>query len=89
MSIILNSGEQRQLDTRLTPIPVEPARLFGYVMDANTDSPIASATIQLLVDAEVQYFTQTDTNGYFDIMGIIPGTYNGLVTAPGYINYPF
>lgn len=86
MPITLQPGEDRPLSVQLTPIPVEPARLFGYVTD-DTGAAIAGAVVEL--SGAFVYSGVTDGTGYYQITGIVPGTYDGLVTAAGYIDYPF
>lgn len=87
MAITLSEGEIRQLDVQLRPIPLEPARLHGYVTDFDTGAAIAGAHVEL--DGPYYYSALTNADGYYDIAGIAPGTYNGLVSADGYESYAF
>jgi protocatechuate 3,4-dioxygenase beta subunit len=87
MPIILAPGEQRQLNVGLEPIIVPNASLFGYVTDADDGSPIAGALIELL--GPYNYSAVTNSSGYYAIANIVPGTYNGQVTANGYIPFAF
>ncbi|MGQ9545902.1 MAG: carboxypeptidase regulatory-like domain-containing protein [Dehalococcoidia bacterium] len=87
MPITLQPGERRELDVRLTPIPVPHAMLFGYVTDASTHQPIAGAFIQL--SGAYFYSGITNANGYYEIVDIVPGVYDGQVTATGYQPYTF
>jgi protocatechuate 3,4-dioxygenase beta subunit len=89
MPITLVEGEQRELDVQLSPVPVEPARLFGYITDAETGDPIASAVVRLFQSGIEIYYEATDINGYYDIAGITPGAYDGLIEAAGYIEQTF
>jgi len=82
MPIVLNPGEQRQLDVQLTPLPIEPARLWGYVVHADTLAPVAGATVKLIGDQTYQQ--ATDIAGLYDISPIIPGTYTVEVSHPEY-----
>ena len=87
MPITLQEGEQRQLDVQLTPIPPEPATLSGYVTDAMIAAPIAGALVQLSGDYE--YSATTNSEGYYQILDIVPGVYGGLVSAAGYETFAF
>ncbi len=88
MSITLVEGQQRELNVQLTPEPVEPARLFGVIINQSTGLPVSGAV--LLFQGGVQMYGEvTDSNGYYDIPNIEPGVYDGLVQAEGYLNYPF
>lgn len=82
MSIVLNPGEQKQLDMQLTPLPAESARLWGYVVNADTFSPIAGATVKLIGNQAYQQSTNID--GLYDISPIVPGTYTVEVSHPDY-----
>ena len=86
MPIILQPGDEYPLSVQLTPIPVEPARLSGYVTD-DTGAPIHGALVEL--SGAYYYSAPTDITGYYNITNIVPGTYDGLVTAAGYIDHPF
>ena len=87
MPITLAAGETRQLNISLTPVyvPPQPARLWGYVKDANTGYPIAGARVELIGLA----YGLTDANGMYDISNIPAGTYSGKVSAAGYEDYTF
>jgi protocatechuate 3,4-dioxygenase beta subunit len=89
MPITLVEGEQRELDVQLTQIPSEPARLFGYITDAETGLPIAHAEVHLFQGGIEMYYETTGDDGYYIITNIIPGAYDGLVTAAGYIEQNF
>ena len=80
MPIILGPGEQRELDVALTPAVIPNATLFGYITDHETGKPIASALVQL----SGGYSAVTNSNGYYQISNIIPGSYSGQVSADGY-----
>jgi len=82
MPITLSAGEQRQLDVQLTPLPIEPARLSGYVTDASTGLPIGGATVHLI--GPLAYTGVTDNEGVYDIVAIIPGSYSVEVSHPDY-----
>lgn len=82
MPITLSPGEQRSLDIQLTPLPIEDARLWGYVTDADTGLPIVGATVKLTGVDTYQQTTLSD--GAYDIYPIIPGTYTVEVSHPDY-----
>lgn len=82
MTITLAAGETRQLNVALTPLPPEPARLYGYVTDAAMAQPISGALVELT--GVVNYSDITDAAGYYDIIGIAPGSYTVRVSAAGY-----
>ena len=87
MPITLAAGETKQLNANLTPVyvPPAPARLWGYVKDANTGYPIAGARVELIGLA----YDLTDANGMYDISNIPAETYSGKVSAAGYEDYTF
>jgi hypothetical protein len=86
MPIVLNEGEDRLLNIMLTvkapPIP-QLASLYGYVKDADTGEGIIGATVELIG----YYSTVTDTEGYYILTNIEPGTYNIKVSHPNYNDY--
>lgn len=82
MPIVLNPGEQKEVSVRLTPLPIEPARLWGYVTDADTLAPIAGATVKVIGDQTYQQ--TTDLAGLYDIAPIIPSSYTVEVSHPEY-----
>ena len=82
MPIVLSPGEQKQVDVQLTPLAVEPARLFGQVTNADTLAPVAAATVKLI--GAQTYQQSTDIEGIYDISPIIPGTYTVEVSHPDY-----
>lgn len=82
MPITLSPGEQKSLDVPLTPLPIEAARLYGFVHEAVIYTPIVGATVTLVGNATYQGTTGTD--GYYDIPNIEPGTYTVEVSHPDY-----
>ncbi|RLF22030.1 MAG: hypothetical protein DRM97_06055 [Thermoprotei archaeon] len=68
------------------PTPPPTPRLYGYVVDMDGNI-VANATIRLYdyrtkaLVAEI-----TTTNGYYEIVGLPPGTYNMTTEAFGYFN---
>ena len=74
--ITLGPGENKVLNISLT---VETASLSGVVSDSVTGLGIVGATVSL--DG---YSTTTLNDGSFQILDIVPGTYNGLVEHPDY-----
>lgn len=89
MPITLEPGKVYTLDVELTPIPPEPARFSGYITDIETGTFLSGATVSLLKGGVVYYQDISDSTGYYNIEGIEAGTYDGLVTLPGYADYPF
>ena len=85
MPITLGPGEERQLNVSLSATVIPTASLFGYVTDAETGAPIVGATVQL----SGGYAAITNSQGYYQILDIIPGSYSGQVTAAGYEPYTF
>ena len=88
MSITLSEGETKRLDVGLTPLPPEPATLYGKVTDADTGSGVSGATVSITGPGG-SYSDTTDYGGNYRIEGIVPGTYSGLVIHPDYEDYAF
>lgn len=82
MPIVLSPGEQKSLDVHLTPLPIESARLYGFVHEAIIFTPIIGATVTLI--GAVTYQGTTDGNGYYDISDIEPGSYTVEISHPDY-----
>jgi len=81
MPITLSEGQAMELSVTLAPVAIEPATLWGTVVDAETGSPISGATIELVGTPWV------DTSSYigsFRIEGIEPGTYTVRISHPDY-----
>jgi len=53
----------------------------GYVRDASSNSPIDFATVQIM---NTTFGANTDENGYFEIKGVKPGTYDIKASILGY-----
>lgn len=81
MPITLIEGESRRLDTQLTPLPPQPATLWGSVIDAETGSGISGATVTLVGAGLADV---TDSSGSFEITNTPPGTYSVRVSHPDY-----
>jgi hypothetical protein len=80
MPIQLGEGETRRLDVTLTPIPLQPATLDGYVVEEGTNEAIVGASVEL-----VGYTSATtNTAGYFKIDNIEPGEYLVRISHPDY-----
>ncbi len=62
-------------------IPVEPAKLTGYVFNNMTSQPVENALIALDGTA---YSALSQPDGQYTIHNIVPATYNITVTAAGY-----
>ena len=82
MPIVLSPGEIRSLDVHLTLLPIETARLYGFVHRAFIYTPIVGATVTLIGDATFQ--GTTDADAHYDIPDIIPGTYTVEFSHPDY-----
>ena len=65
----------------VTGIPVEPAKLTGYVLNNVTSQPIENALIAL---DGTSYSALSQSNGQYTINNIVPATYNVTVTSGGY-----
>ena len=63
------------------PIIVEPGKISGHLIDDQTSAPIGGA---LVIIAGTSTATTTDDSGYFEIKGLIPGTYDLVATRNGY-----
>ena len=85
MSITFAEGESKSLNVTLTPVPPAPASMYGYVMDAQTNTPVIGARVELIGFG----YTTTNSSGYYTITDIPPGTYSGKVTHPDYYDYTF
>ena len=85
MSITFAEGETKPLNITMTPVPLAPASLHGYVTDAETGGAVAGARVELIGLA----YDMTNSAGYFEITDIPPGTYSGKVTHPDYYDYTF
>jgi len=83
MAITLGPGEQRLLNVQLTPVPPDPARLYGRVTNSQTGGGVAGAVVQI-TGTGGGYQGVTNSTGNYDIPGITPGTYDGMVTHPDY-----
>lgn len=86
MTISLSPGEERRLDVSMTPKAVAAARLYGYVYDAAANTAINGAVVQITGPGGT-YQKTTNAQGYYDITGIVPGTYSGTVTHANYETY--
>lgn len=82
MSITLHEGETKSLNVNLTPIPLEPATLFGTIINADTGTAVIGATVTITGPAT--YSDTSDSTGAYRITNIIPGAYNGEVSHPDY-----
>ena len=85
MSITFVEGESKSLNVGMTPVPLVPASLHGYVTDAETGGAVGGARVELI---GLSYAT-TNSTGYYEITDIPPGTYSGKVTHPDYYDYTF
>jgi len=81
MSVTLAEGQEKRLDIGLTPIPEEPATLWGVVSDAQTGARVNGAKIEVIGTGLSDL---SDSAGNFRIEGIQPGTYSVKVSHPDY-----
>jgi len=88
MAITLQPGQQLPLNVQLTPLPVEPATLYGKVTNAETGGNVVGAVVQISGDGGT-YSDTTNSSGNYQINNIEPGTYDGLVTHPDYEDKTF
>lgn len=87
MPITLEPGANKHLPVHLTPLPPELATLYGKVTDADSPTvPVVGAVIQITGPGGT-YSDTTDGNGDYEITGIEPGIYDGIVTHPDYEDY--
>ncbi|MEO1021815.1 MAG: TonB-dependent receptor, partial [Bacteroidota bacterium] len=77
--IILSSGTY--VITERKTIAARYGRFFGYVLDAETGTPISNATI-LLADASNSTFT--NPNGFFSVSPLLAGDYPVVFSSLGY-----
>jgi hypothetical protein len=56
-------------------------------MTPHASCPIASAPVKILSGAAVVANTTTDSNGFYKVSGLAPGTYSVQITIPGYSVY--
>ena len=68
----LNNGEQKKLDVYLERKPEETAKIYGYVYEQSgrgPGDPLQDATIDIYnEDSEEWNRTETDSEGYYEIM---------------------
>ncbi len=53
----------------------------GYLTDGE-DIPADGVTVEIYYDGELSTTLTTDSNGYFELLGVEPGTYNTKVALP-------
>lgn len=84
--ITLAQGEQLDNKTiRLAPVP-QPASLSGNVVDANTNAPVAGATVQLQQNNQTLYEAQTSAAGEYRFNQVTPGNYALVIRKAGYVS---
>lgn len=49
--------------------------------------PVAGAPVKILSGSTVVANTTTDSNGFYKVSGLAPGTYSAQITVPGYAVY--
>lgn len=71
-------------------VSADEISISGTVLDSKTGEPIADADVTVThIEIEIEYFTKTDANGYFEVTGLDPGLYRVDIEAEGYINYTY
>jgi len=77
LGVTVQSGDPTQVDFTLDPLS---AKLEGYVYEADQDGqPIQGATITadgIRDGVTIQYTTQSDENGFYQIIDMVGGSYN-------------
>jgi len=73
-------GEAKRFTTTLVPISADIGIISGYVTDSSSGKPIAKALVQALYEAAA--FTNND--GYYEIDGLSPQTYQVVCYAESY-----
>jgi hypothetical protein len=80
-SIVLESGEQENLDICLFPMPI--VNVTGQTISCIDNSPISGAEVSL--EGYELYETQADANGFFSFSGVYANqNYLYRISAPGY-----
>ena len=64
------------------PRPDQQIHMYGSAVDANTDAPVANASIVIQIDGHAQRFT-----GSYEVMVPVGHPLVVSVTAPGYQDY--
>ena len=79
-----SSGGDVQLDCPLVALP-RVGQVIGRVRDAETQAPIANATVKLVDVAKKELNGTADQNGAFRFADIMPGKVQFTVDADGYL----
>ena len=69
----------------LAPVTAHSQSVVGRAVDATTEAPVVSASVELLdVESEVRGRVLTDSTGAFRVMAPLPGMYRVRVSMLGY-----
>lgn len=66
-----------------TPVPTATATLTPNLTPHAT-CPVVNAPVRIFSGTTVVANTTTDTNGFYKVSGLAPGTYSAQITVPGY-----
>ncbi len=82
--VILNQGETKTIQFRLTPFP---GRVTGVVTSLNSAQGIVGATVKIYNSFNALIATTlTGTAGRYVFEGLAPGNYWAVASAPGFVN---
>ena len=79
-----SSGGDVQLDCALVALP-RVGQVVGRVRDAETQAPVANATVKLVDVAKKELSGTADQNGAFRFADVMPGKVQFTVDADGYL----
>ena len=82
--ISLVNGQLTQLDVQL--VPVQTVAIEGYVTDSATGAPVANAQVSLH-NTDFEFLVSTNSNGVFQISGVVDDLYELTVGLWGYNTY--
>lgn len=83
-SLTIIAGEVAFFNFQMTPL-LRPGTLKGKVFDAAANTPIRGAVVYISGGPE----TSTDEQGVFTISGVVPGTHEVNIAAPGYLSQKY
>ncbi|WOO88924.1 SdrD B-like domain-containing protein [Mollicutes bacterium LVI A0078] len=87
LSFNMLSDDHKQVDVGM----YEPVSIGGYVftdmdrdgyLNVDEDVPSSNKQVEIYYDGKLSTTVITDSNGYFELTGVEPGTYNTKVTLP-------
>jgi hypothetical protein len=65
----------------------QQAAMLGIVADSGTGRPLERVAITLEAGGRPAYGASTDRNGFYQVLGISPGTYTLRIRRVGYVGY--